>query len=188
MEKSIVDFIAALTNIDRTYIRLIGLNHNNEAYQQAAEGAFTAELYHQWKSIINNDVLNYYQGLQIHYDLTKERFEGKRPDLVLHTAPNSRNNQKLYVEVKTSRSTANYFSDFDKIFLAVSPDNDAELLGYQNAVFLSTTAYYDAVKLKIQNYLTQINLKANDERLLKIYSIHLNDDYSIIIKTFAELI
>lgn len=187
MEKSIVDLIAALTNIDRTYIRLIGLNHNNEEYQQAAEGAFTAELYHQWKSIINNDSTGYYQGLQIHYDLTKERFEGKRPDLVLHTAPTSRKNQKLYVEVKTSRSTANYYSDFDKIFLAVSPDNDAELLGYQNAVFLSTTATYKSVCDTIKDYLKNKDFR-DDERLSKIFGIHLNGDYTIKMKTFEELI
>ena len=145
MEKCITDFLSALSNIDENYITVIGLNAANEEYQQAAENAFSAELYHQYKSIIENDKKGYYQGLQLHFDLTKQRFNFRRPDMVLHKAPDSRLDQRLYIEIKTNRTCINYDSDFEKIFLALSPDDDNEQLGYSNAIFLSVKS--EAVKV-----------------------------------------
>ncbi len=187
MEKSIIDLIAALTNIDKTYITIIGLNQRSKEYQQSAEAAFTAELYHQWKNIIRNDSTDYYDDLQIHYDLTKERFGGKRPDLVLHKGPNSRSIQKLYVEIKTSLATTNYDSDFEKLILAVSTDNNNNQLGYEKAVFLSNSASYSSVCDSIKNFINQKNL-SKEQNLEKILSIHLNSDFTVTIKPFSELI
>lgn len=186
MEKCITDLIDAIKKVDDNYIKVIGFNVEDKVYQQAAENAFTAELYHQFKSIIENDKTGYYKNLQLHYDLTKMRFNGQRPDLVLHRAPDSRDIQRLYVEIKTCKSTIDYNSDFDKIFLATAPNNRRERLGYENAVFISVNSESVQVKQKIVDYISQ-NQLLHDLRLAKIYNVHIGDMKNITINKFSEI-
>jgi len=186
MEKCITDLIEAIKNVDNNYITVIGFHNDNSEYQQAAENAFSAELYHQYKSIIENNKMEYYKGLQLHYDLTKQRFNGQRPDLVLHRAPNSREDQRLYIEIKTNRTVINFDSDFGKIFLALEPNNENEKLGYKNAVFLSVKSPLNQVQESIKSYIKAHNLE-NDERLIRAYSIHLGNKKNITINKFSDL-
>ena len=187
MEKCIVDFLSALSCIDKNYVAVTGYNIENNEYQQAAEGAFTAELYHQLKSIIRHDKTGYYSGLSLHYDLTKGRFDNRRPDLVLHTSPTSRKDQRLYVEVKTSTSISNYDDDLNKLFLAVARDNNSQQLGYSNAIFLTLRASHANVLKHICEYILS-NKLTKDRRLTQIYSIHLNKNNTSSIKNFSELL
>lgn len=185
MEKCVIDLLSAICRIESTYISIIGFNSNDETYQQAAESAFTAEFYHHYKSIIVNDNTNYYSNLLLHYDLTKMRFDGRRPDLVLHKGPDTREIQKLYIEIKTSASTNNYTSDFEKIFLATEENNGANKLGFQNAAFISVKANIESVYQKIREFKNSKQLE--DKRYEKIYSIHLLENNTIEIKKFSEI-
>lgn len=187
MEKCIIDLVAALVNVDDTYINVIGFRQNNETYQQAAEASFTAELYYQFKSIINNDKTGYYNNLQLHYDLTKERFNGQRPDLVLHRGPNSREDQRLYVEVKTDRSLRNYNADFDKIFKALDENNNGDQLGYSNALFISLHSQDVNAEEAINQYINNNNL-VSDSRLKKVYWVHFTDNMKVNVRVFNELL
>ena len=186
MEKCVIDLLAAISQIESTYISIIGYNSNDLRYQQAAENAFTAELYHQYKSIIVNDKTDYYNNLQLHYDLTKMRFDGRRPDLVLHKSPDSRDIQKLYIEIKTSASTNNYISDFEKILLATEPNNGETHLGFVNASFISVKTNIESVYQKIREF--KVNKQLPNSRYENIYSIHLLENNTIEIKKFSEII
>ncbi len=186
MEKCIIDLLSAITNVSSTYIRIIGLNDGNERYEQAAENAFSAELYHQYKTIIENDNTEYYRRLELHYDLTKQRFNNRRPDLVLHISPDTRLDQRLYVEVKTSIRTTNYNSDFEKIILATATNDNHNQLGYKNAVFISLRAHINEVKESIHNYIQKNGLE-EDEKLNRIYCIHTLNAKEITIFKFNDL-
>jgi hypothetical protein len=187
MEKCIDDIRKAIKEIDSLYIEVIGKTSEGNAYEQAAEAAFTAELYHQYKTIIARNDNGYYSNLILHYDLTKQGFNGQRPDLVLHKGPDNRDDQRLYIEIKTSRITNNYKSDFDKLFRAVSEENKFEYLGFKNAVFLTAKSNYEDVKNSIIDYIRNNNL-ISDTRKNKIYSIHLEQNLKITVTKFSEII
>lgn len=187
MEKCIEDLKEAANKIDPVYIEVIGKTTDGNTYEQAAEAAFTAELYYQYKTIITRNDNGYYSKLILHYDLTKQGFDGQRPDLVLHKGSDNRDDQRLYIEIKTSRRTSNYESDFDKLFRAVSEQNSFGHLGFKNAVFLSAKSNYEDVRKSIKNYLISKNLKS-DNRINKIYCMHLQNENSVTICNFSELI
>ena len=50
MEKCITDLIDAIKKVDDNYIKVIGFNVEDKVYQQAAENAFTAELWSPFSS------------------------------------------------------------------------------------------------------------------------------------------
>lgn len=188
MEKCIFDLASAIGKIDKDYISVIGFNKDNEEYQQSAEQAFSAELYSQYKQIIESDKTNYYRGLKLQFDLEKERFGSKRPDMVLHTSPTSRNNQKLYIEVKTNPKLTNYDKDLIKLFDATSNDkSEIKFLGFKNAVFICGKKDFTDVTTIISNYIKQHQLNT-DERLKRIYLMHFLNTDVITIKLFSELI
>jgi len=185
MPKCLDDLYTALDNVDTDYKTVLGFGVNNIEYQQSAEHAFIAELYHQFKIIIVNDNSGYYENLSIHFDLEKERF-GRRPDLVLHTSPVSRFNQKMYVEVKTNSKRTNFSNDLDKIFLATAPDNGAIQLGFNFGVFIIGKKTFDNSKRIVRNYINNYNYQA-DARLVRLHLFHFfeNEVHRI---TFNEII
>ena len=188
MEKCISDLVIAIGNLDQNYLNIVGLNGGSEEYIQAAENPFVVELYHQFKSIIEVDKSNYYNNLQLHFDLVKERFNCKRPDIVLHNAPDNRDDQKLYIEVKTNSTinTSQYYSDFDKIVLALSTNNNGNHLDFKNAVFITVKSDNELVKRTIKRYFKENNIA--NEILKKAYSLHINSDKSIIIDKFWHIL
>ena len=123
-----------LNQIDSHYLNVMGLNQANRTYQQAAENAFTAELYHKLKS----EQHRYDEDSVWHFDLNKERANSIRPDLVLHQSPHNRNDQRIFVEVKTDPSTSNrqVISDLTKLHNAVKTDDGGSQLGFLFAFYI----------------------------------------------------
>lgn len=126
--------IKSLENIDSHYYKVMGVSIDRE-YQQAAENAFTAELYYQLKTYqvdYSDDKLLW------HFDLNKERAFSIRPDLVLHKFPNDRDDQRIYVEIKTNKNTDDQEikKDLIKLINAVSDDNKSKNLGFFIAFYI----------------------------------------------------
>jgi hypothetical protein len=164
-----------------------GFDFNSKEYLQAAEHAFSAELYHQFRTVIENDKTKYYRNILLQFDLEKQRFGGKRPDIVLHTSPMSRKDQRLFIEVKTNLKKRAFNKDLNKLFLATAENNEKEQLGYSNAVFIVGKIELNKIEKHIKAYIEEKNLK-NDERLDKIYLAHFLTNKKVTIKLFSELI
>ena len=113
-----------------SYIEVMGYNRNDEIHQQAAENAFTAELYHILR--MHQNEYDEQNRLVWHFDLNKERARSIRPDLVLHASPGNRDDQRIFIEIKTNSKTTDdaIQSDFKKLNNAVANNNNAEKLGF----------------------------------------------------------
>lgn len=167
-----------LNKIDSHYLEVMGFNQNNVIYQQAAENAFTAELYHQLKTEQN---LYSQDELKWHFDLNKERANSIRPDLVLHHSPIDRNDQRIFIEVKTSKNTSQeqIINDLNKLKKAVLENNWSNQLGFKLAFYILVNIDLTKIrenigmidnslwdKIHILNYLNEedrfINLQLNE--------------------------
>lgn len=114
MEKCLVDLYSAVTQIDSRYFRSVGTRENGEQYVQDIETSFSTELYHRFKNIMELQInATYYRDLILHYDITKLAING-RPDIVLHRGQDDREDQRMFVEVKTNPN-ANLDVDFRKL-------------------------------------------------------------------------
>lgn len=187
MEKCIIDLASAIGKIDADYTQVIGFDFNSEKYLQAAEHAFSAELYHQFRTIIENDRTRYYKKIKLQFDLEKQRFGGRRPDMVLHASPMNRNDQRLYIEVKTNLKKKAFKKDFNKLFLATAVSNEKEQLGFVNAVLVVGKIELDKIEKHVKDFIEEQNLK-NDERIERIYLAHFLTNKKVTIKQFRELI
>jgi len=142
----------ALKLIDHHYYEVFGMGSDDETYQQAAENAFTAELYHQLNTT-QPEVNSNAKGLSSHFDLNKTRANNIRPDLVLHKAPYNRSDQRVYLEVKTNGRTASecLINDIGKILNAVKQDNGREYLGYEFGIFVAGNIIYQRLQGKFRD-------------------------------------
>ncbi len=177
MDKELTYVFNAIKNIDKHYYWVMGFNQTHKIHQQAAENAYTAELYYRLKS--TNTEFN---DLIWHFDLNKERANSIRPDLVLHKSPDSREDQRIYIEVKTNLLTNDkeLSKDVKKLVNAVSPNNWQEKLDFKYAIYVVGNVEQSKIIEKIPNVDTQL--------LKKIYLIHFNStDYNPQIKSFYEL-
>jgi len=123
--------LICLNAIDDHYINVMGYNRNDEVHQQAAENAFTAELYH----ILRVNQIEYDERNKLiwHFDLNKERAKSIRPDLVLHASPENRDDQRIFIEIKTNSNTTDSAiqTDYKKLNKAVTANDNAEKLGFK---------------------------------------------------------
>lgn len=145
--KEVNDIFRAVENVDISLKEVIGKRNDNSDYRQAAENAFTADLYSEIKTIVKTD--HHYKGLQIHFDLNKPRANNIRPDIVVHKAPNSREDQRIYIEVKTDLKVALQDINLDLIKLehAVSPSKDfSPKLGYKVGIYIVAGVELDWLK------------------------------------------
>lgn len=174
MEKCIIDLFSSITQIDSKYYKAIGTRHDGTTYPQVIENSFTAELYHRFKTIMEQGInIDYYNNLVLHFDIGK--YAGEiRPDLVLHEAQENRNNQKMYLEVKTD-SAANLQGDFDKLLYAIRD------LEFKSAVLIVANRNFKETKELVSNNFGPISF----EEKKKLYLINaeiLNDgsiDYNL---------
>ena len=187
MPKTIDDIVIAISRMDNECINVVGVNSDGDDLHQAGEHVFTAELYYHAKTIVKSDTTGFYDNLQLHFDLKKPRFGSKRPDLVLHRSPKNRDDQRLYIEIKTCESNVGYGSDIEKLLLSVSVDDQKEQLGYENAAFIVAKNSRENVKIAIYNYAHSKNL-VNDSRFSKIYLIHLISPNDIYVDTIENII
>lgn len=128
MEKCIVDLFSSVSQINHRYYSDTGTRANQIQYIQNTENPFTAELYYRYRALMEQPVnLDYYNNLIFQFDITKASV-GMRPDLVLHEAQANRNNQKMFVEVKTDPNV-DLNEDFAKLVIATD-----EYLNFQTAV------------------------------------------------------
>ncbi len=173
MEKYLNDLTQALLKVEKEkYIDVIGINTNDNLYQQNAENAFTAELFHQFRVIMEmTENRNYYRNLVLHFDINKERLRG-RPDIVLHFAQNNQDDQRMYVEVKTTPSP-NLNEDLRKLFYAVATGNSG--LNYCSGVLIVGRSNYITTVTNIKNYL-QTNRKSGSPLLKKLFLFHFTSD------------
>lgn len=126
------------SSIDKKYFEDKVLHDNiSEPIPQAIERVVQAELYHQWRSIIdtfeNQKEASPYHGLILHSEIGKQLSvdgEKQHPDLVLHggqTGPNRLIN-KVLVELKMNLFSVN---DVEKIEYAIN-----SYLKYEYCVYI----------------------------------------------------
>lgn len=176
MEKCIVDLFSSVAQIDHRYYRAIGTRRNRSNYSQDIENAFSAELYHRYKSLSELPINStYYQNLILHFDISK--YGGDlRPDIVLHQAQENRDNQKLFIEVKTD-STADLQNDFDKLLFAIRE------LEFKNAVLVIVNRPFNISKDLVSN--TFRGLDYNEKKKLFLINAEITADNSIDYNLFA---
>jgi hypothetical protein len=168
MRKCVEDIYDALKNISVDYLNINSINSRGDNYAAAAEHAFAAELYHQYKLIMKDD--EYYKDLLLHFDLTKERFISRRPDLVLHQKADNRDDQRMYVEIKTRNDPSEIRDDLRKMFEAISPDNGSTHLGFKTGVMILGKLRLDSAKSIINRYC--INHSIPDDAIRNCYLIN----------------
>jgi hypothetical protein len=163
MEKCVVDLFSATTQIKPDYFRALGTRFDQTQYPQNIEQSFSAELYHRFKLIMDLPVnSSYYNNLMLNFDITKAAVDS-RPDLVLHENQANRNNQKMFVEVKTNPE-ADLSGDFSKLIMAT--DN---YLSFNNSVLIVVNRPFANLLQTIYGYNDFYIL--NPERKAKIYII-----------------
>ena len=170
MEKCLVDLYSATTQISPGYFRAIGTRNDQTQYPQNIEQSFSAELYHRFKSIIELPVnAIYYQNLILNFDITKAAVDS-RPDLVLHENQANRNNQKMFVEVKTD-SEADLSNDFTKLIMATE-----NYLDFKNAVLIVVNRPFNNLLQTIYNYNDFYNIPQPRKERIFIISVFQNSE------------
>ncbi len=125
-----------VNKINPDYVNVQGFKRNKEIIQQAAENAFTAELYYHLRLEQSKWFPN--EGLIWHFDLNKERVNSIRPDLVFHHSPHDRKDQRIFLEVKTNKSVDDNSirKDLEKLDNAVSDNDDSMKLGFKYGIYI----------------------------------------------------
>ncbi|PKR80705.1 hypothetical protein CW751_08010 [Brumimicrobium salinarum] len=132
-------------------------------YFQHIERNFAYELYHQWKIIRTNSVLeNGKDELTLNAEIGKNGIKHKfvsntvYPDLVLHQGQmeTEMHKQIIFVEIKTDPSIdkKKLKKDLCKLEMAVG-----ESLNYQNAVFVSINSDYNKLINNIYNIINDFS-------------------------------
>lgn len=179
MEKCIADLYSAVTQISVRYFGAVGTREDHTQYNQQTEQSFTAELFHRFKSIMEQPInQEYYDNLFLNFDIGKQAF-GIRPDLVLHNDQGNRDNQKVFIEVKTDPD-ANLTDDFTKLIRASTE------FGFHNSVLIVVNKTFQetleamknhypffALDGRIKKKIFIINVKAveNEEIDYSLYSV-----------------
>ncbi len=176
MPPCINDLFAALYKVSNNYLTVLGMNNEYQFYPQAAEHAFAAEIYHQFKLIIENDSSGYYMGLILHFDLTKRRFLDRRPDLVLHRSPMNRLDQRMYVEIKTVDNKEEIEDDLVKLIQATSPNNEAERLGFENGVMIMGKQSFQNAQKRIHDFIVKNEIPEMISNRLYLFNFHFNGE------------
>jgi hypothetical protein len=167
MEKHLNDILLAVKSVNKEkYIDIIGTHGDNTEYEQIAENSFTAELYHQFRIIMDSPGSErYYRDLILNFDINKER-HSRRPDLVLHRAQSNMDDQRMYIEVKTNPH-AGLSDDLEKLFYATHPG----LLKYQSGVMIVGKKDYQLTCSSIKRYV-ELYKKERCEEVNKLYLLH----------------
>lgn len=175
MDKCVIDLLSAVTQINSRYFGATGTRENGEQYQQVTENTFTTELYHRFKNVIETPVnFEYYDNLILQFDITKLSI-GMRPDLVLHEDQGNRNNQKMFIEVKTD-PTVNLTNDFNKLILAT--DN---YLNFQNVVMITVNRKFSDLldSIRLHHDFFQIGERAKRIYFINIGTSNVSPEYDI---------
>ena len=175
MEKCVIDLFCAVTQINSRYYNTIGVRQNQTNYPQETEQSFSAELFHRFKSIIELPVNSeYYRNLILHFDITKAAVQ-MRPDMVLHENQENRNNQKMFIEVKTD-SGVDLNVDFNKIKVATE-----EYLHFQNVVMIIANRSFEDTLEEMIVYFNELPIIQKDKiYLITAELIDINNiDYNI---------
>jgi hypothetical protein len=136
------DLKEAFHKVPTTYLKDT-VEHLGEPVKntQGIERPFMAELYHQWRIIIEDNP-NRYRNLNIHAELGKRLLANQfieYPDIVLHGGQTGeyRNQNKLFLEIKMTTFCSN---DLRKILVATSN------LQYQVGVYAIVNASIETLK------------------------------------------
>ncbi len=166
MDKCVIDLLSAVTQVNHRYFSATGTRQDQTQYTQITENSFTAELYHRFSNLMELSInKTYYDNLFFQFDITKMAY-GIRPDLVLHEAQENRNNQKMFIEVKTD-SNADLTDDFNKLINAT--DN---YLRFENVVMITVNRKYGELLNLIRQHYDFFNLE--DSRKDRIYFINVD--------------
>lgn len=168
MDKCVIDLLSAVTQVNSRYFNAIGTREDQTQYNQVTENPFTAELYHRFKNIIEVPVnANYYNNLILHFDITKLSV-GMRPDLVLHQAQENRNDQRMFIEVKTD-ATINLSADFNKLIEATN-----SYLNFRNVVMITVNRRFNDMLNLIRLHGSFFEIEP--ARMRRIYFINVDTD------------
>lgn len=169
MEKCVIDLLSAVTQVSLRYAFADGTRIDGTQYPQFIENSFTAELYHNYRNIIEMPAnREYYNNLIFHFDITKFG-GGMRPDLVLHEAQENRNNQKMFIEVKTN-PTVNLNQDYSKLKRAITE------LEFENAVLVTFNRDMNRLKDDVFCYLGEQNTPRHLFHNVSLINVVTNDD------------
>lgn len=178
MEKIVLDLAYAFTQVNPIYYGNEAINRDGIFYPQETENSFCAELYHQYKLVMESETNRaYYRRLILQFDILKLRM-GIKPDLVLHMGQNNLRDQRLYVEVKTDPN-AQLRDDLEKISIAVDSD-----LGFRNAVIIVVNKGLSNTISQIQQYF--LNNPCNNIRKLFLFHSTINGRMPTF--TFSEIL
>lgn len=175
MEKCVIDLLSAVSQIKSDYFSAIGTREDQTQYPQCIEQSFNAELYYRFKAIMEMPVnTGYYQNLILNFDITKAAVES-RPDLVLHENQANRNNQKMFIEVKTD-ANVDLSNDFNKLIMATDT-----YLNFKNAVLVVVNREYPNLLEIIRAYDGFYNISVERKKRIYIISVfqNNNDDQEI---------
>lgn len=169
MNKYLVDVISAVARVDSDYFKARGTRPNETQYDQHIEQSFSAELFHQFRTIMEETVnVSYYNNLVLHFDITKLSVDS-RPDLVLHESQENRNNQQMFIEVKTN-PRANLTNDFNKLIMATE-----EYLNFKNSVIVVVNRPFSETHNLILNHNNFRNIHQNQKDRIFIINVFDND-------------
>jgi len=169
MNKCLVDIMSAVTSIDSGYFKARGTRLNETQYDQHIEQSFSAELFHQFRCIMEKTVnLGYYENLVLHFDITKLSVDS-RPDLVLHESQSNRNNQQMFIEVKTD-PRADLTNDFNKLIMATE-----DYLNFKNSVMIIVNRPFSETHRLILNHNNFRNIHQNQKDRIFIVNVFDNN-------------
>jgi hypothetical protein len=175
MNEYLTDLYEAFSNVNQRYYfaevfrNLDNYRHNQETVIQSTENSFSAEMYRHLRNIMDlEENSEKYKNLALDFDIRKDWFDENiitnrqqsfRPDLTLHRSQVNwePENQKLYVEVKTS--VIPYVKD-DIQKLA----NSIYRLHFERGVFISVNSNY----INLIQILKPI-LNSENRRLNRLY-------------------
>ncbi len=164
MEKCIVDLLFAITQVKPNYFRTVGMRNDRTRYSQNIEQSFNAELYHRFKNLMEFPInKEYYDRLTLNFDILKSSVES-RPDIVLHESQSNRNDQRMFIEVKTNQR-AILDNDFDKMITAI------EVLDFKNAVLVVVNRRFESILRTVRTYQKFQDLIQENRRKIFIINV-----------------
>jgi len=171
MEKCVIDLFSAITQVSPLYFNAIGTRYNEEQYHQVTENPFTAELYHRFKYLTEQKINEqYYINLILHFDITKASVN-RRPDLVLHQGQENRNDQRMFIEIKTDANVS-LTDDFNKLIQATD-----EYLNFKNVVMITVNRKFSDLLNLITVHSEFFNLQV--ERANRIYFFNIDSSQEL---------
>lgn len=171
LEEFIADLYSAYGNVPLRYLSK-GVIHSlrgNRLTTQEIERVFMAELYHQWRKIMELKPM-LYSNLILHSEIGKviHSNRNQKPDLVLHggqVGPNRMTQNKLLVELKMSSFD---IDDFNKIYYSIVN------LNYSGSVYIIHNMRKNNFKDSLNNVITKYP-EISSNYFSRIYFINSND-------------